>query len=407
MEREIVILEGARTAWAEYAGSKKGGLFKDISVIDIGVFAAKEALRRAKVKPGLIDHVIIGLGNQNSPGSVLAGRQVGLKAEIPYAVPALTLNRVCASGVQAIITGAQLIMLEEADFVLAGGMDSTSQCPHLLRGLRSNLRLYDEIKLVDSLWESLYDPYTGMVMGETADKIAEEYGITREECDRFAYESHIKAARAQKRGLLAEEIVGVEVKRKGKTIAVDRDDHIRTDISLGKLAKLPPAFTKDGVTTAGSSSGLVDGAGAVVVTTREKADKYGLSALGRVISWGITGVRPEVMGIGPVPATKIALQKAGLSVADIDVVELNEAFAAPCLACIKELGLDMEKVNPNGGSIALGHPFGGTGVRLTYTILQELKRRKARYGLVTMCVGGGQGVSMIVESLVECARREK
>jgi len=236
-------------------------------------------------------------------------------------------------------------------------------------------------------------------MGETADKIAEEYGITREECDRFAYESHIKAARAQERGLLAEEIVGVEVKNKGKTIMVDRDDHIRADASLDKLAKLPPAFTKDGVTTVGGSSGLVDGAGAVVVTTRGKADKYGLSVLGRIISWGITGIRPEIMGMGPVPATKIALQKAGLSIADIDVIELNEAFAASSLACIKELGLDMERVNPNGGSIALGHPFGGTGIRLTYTILQELRRRKARYGLVTMCVGGGQGVSMIVESL--------
>jgi acetyl-CoA acetyltransferase family protein len=380
--KDIVIIDGARTPMAEYNGS-----FSDISAIDLAVVAAKAALERSGYAPEEMDHVIVGNALQTSGDAIYGARHVGLKAGVPNAVPALTVNRLCGSGIQSIINGAEQIELDEAATVLAGGMENMSQAPHVVRGARKGLRL-GQGALEDSLMVALLDSYSGLYMAQTSDNLARKYDISREAQDEYALRSQKCAAEAAAR--LADEIVPVTVGKK----TITADDHLRPDSTLEGLAKLKPSFAKDGFVTAGNASGIVDGAAMVVVTTADKAKKQ---PLGRIVSWGVAGCDPDIMGIGPVPATRIALQKAGLSLNDIDLIEINEAFAGQILAVAKELAIDKEKLNVNGGAIALGHPLGATGTRLVLTLLYELRRRQKRYGLASACIGGGQGIAMIVE----------
>ncbi len=385
MKKDIVIVNGARTPMAEYNGN-----FSDISAIDLGAIAAKEALARSGFAPEEIDHVIVGNALQTSGDAIYGARHVGLKAGVPKEVPALTVNRLCGSGIQSIINAAEEIELDEANTILAGGMENMSQAPHVIRGARKGLRL-GQGALEDSLMVALLDSYSGLYMAQTSDNLARRYNISREEQDQFALGSQKKAAAARSACRLSEEIVAVTA---GKN-QVKEDDHLRPDTTMEGLAKLKPAFAKDGFVTAGNASGIVDGAAMVIVTTAENAK--GKKPLGRIVSWGITGCDPDIMGIGPVPATKIALKKAGMKLGDIDLIEINEAFAGQILAVIKELGIDTEKLNVNGGAIALGHPLAASGTRLVLTLLHELRRRQKRYGLASACIGGGQGIAMIVE----------
>jgi acetyl-CoA acyltransferase 2 len=387
--KDIVIVNGARTPMAEYNGH-----FTDITAIDLGAIAAKEALSRSGIAPEEIDHVIVGNALQTSGDAIYGARHVGLKAGVPKHVPALTVNRLCGSGIQSIISAAEQIELDEATTVLAGGMENMSQAPHVIRGARKGLKL-GQAPMEDSLMVALLDSYCGLYMAQTSDNLARKYNISREEQDAFALESQKRAGAAQQACRLSEEIVPVAVGRKGEQIKTD--DHLRPDTTMEGLAKLKPAFAKDGFVTAGNASGIVDGAAMVTVTTAENAKSR--KPLGRIVSWGITGCDPEIMGIGPVPATKIALKRAGLKLDDIDLIEINEAFAGQILAVVKELGIDPSKLNVNGGAIALGHPLAASGTRLVLTVLHELRRRKAKYGLASACIGGGQGIAMIVESL--------
>ena len=389
--KDIVIVDGARTPMAEYNGH-----FSDISAIDLGVIAAKEALSRSGFSGEELDHVIVGNALQTSGDAIYGARHVGLKAGVPKHVPALTVNRLCGSGIQSIVSGAEQIQLDEATTVLAGGMENMSQAPFVVRGARKGLRL-GQAPMEDSLMVALLDTYAGLYMAQTSDNLARKYEISRDEQDRFAIQSQTRAGEAEKAGRLKEEMVAVPVGRKGEMFAAD--DHMRPDTTMEGLAKLKPAFAKDGFVTAGNASGIVDGAAMLVVTTAEKAKEKGKTPLGRIVSWGIAGCDPEIMGIGPVPATQIALRKAGLKLADLDLIEINEAFAGQILAVAKELGIDQEKLNVNGGAIALGHPLGASGTRLVLTLLYELRRRKQRYGLASACIGGGQGIAMIVESM--------
>jgi acetyl-CoA acyltransferase 2 len=383
--KDILIINGARTPMAEYNGN-----FSDISAIDLAVIAAKEALSRSGVAPEEIDHVIVGNALQTSGDAIYGARHVGLKAGVPKQVPALTVNRLCGSGVQSIINAAEQIELGEATTVLAGGMENMSQAPHVIRGARKGLRL-GQGSMEDSLMVALLDSYTGLYMAQTSDNLARKYNISRAEQDEFALRSQQKAGAARSACRLSEEIVPVTA---GKTV-VKEDDHLRPDTTVEGLAKLKPAFAKDGFVTAGNASGIVDGAAMVTVTAAENAK--GKKPLGRIVSWGIAGCDPDIMGIGPVPATKIALKKAGMKLDDIDLIEINEAFAGQILAVIKELGIDESKLNVNGGAIALGHPLAASGTRLVLTVLHELRRRQKRYGLASACIGGGQGIAMIVE----------
>ena len=389
--KDIVIVDGARTPMAEYNGQ-----FSDISAIDLGVIAAKEALNRSGFAPEEMDHVIVGNALQTSGDAIYGARHVGLKAGVPKHVPALTVNRLCGSGIQSIVSAAEQIELDEATTVLAGGIENMSQAPFVVRGARKGLKL-GQNPMEDSLMVALLDTYAGLYMAQTSDNLARKYEISRDEQDEFALRSQQCAAAATKAGRLKEEIVPVPVGRKGELVT--EDDHPRPDTTKEGLAKLKPAFAKDGFVTAGNASGIVDGGAMVVVTTAEKAKEKGRQPLGRIVSWGITGCDPEIMGIGPVPATQAALRRAGLKLDDIDLIEINEAFAGQILAVAKELGVNMEKLNVNGGAIALGHPLGASGTRLVLTVLYELRRRKQRYGLATACIGGGQGIAMIVESM--------
>ncbi|MGZ7077627.1 MAG: acetyl-CoA C-acetyltransferase, partial [Candidatus Angelobacter sp.] len=347
------------------------------------------------------DHAVFGNAQQTSGDSLYGARHVALKAGLPIETPALTVNRLCGSGMQSVVSAAQMIQLGESKIALAGGMESMSQAPHVIRGMCWGVGL-GEGKLEDSLMVALLDTYCGMQMASTAELYAEQQGITRQHMDEFSLQSQQKAGAAQKACRLAEEIVPVALKnRKGEPTGemFDKDDHLRPETTMEGLAKLKAAFGKDGTVTAGNASGIVDGGAAVVMMTLAQAEKRGLKPMGRIVSWGIAGVDPKIMGSGPVPSTRMALKKAGLKLDDIDLVEVNEAFAGQYLAVEKELGLDRNKVNVNGGAIALGHPLGATGTRLVITLLHELRRRKAQYGLATACIGGGQGIAMIVESL--------
>ena len=373
------------------------GLFSDVSAIDLGVVAAREALARSGTDPGEVDHVIFGNALQTSGDAIYGARHVGLKAGVPKEVPALTVNRLCGSGFESIIQGAQRILLGEAETVLAGGMENMSQAPHVIRGARRGLRL-GQGQLEDSLMVALLDSWCGLYMAQTSDRVAAKYGISREEQDEYALSSQRRAAAAWEACRLSEEVVGVDVKSGRKAVRVERDDHLRPDTTIEALAKLPPSFGKDGQVTAGNASGIVDGAAAVVVTTAASAERKGRKPLGRLLSWGVVGCEPELMGLGPAPAARIALERAGLSREDVDLWEINEAFAGQILGVVRELGLDLAKLNVNGGAIALGHPLAATGTRLTITLLKELRRRGLRYGVAAACIGGGQGIAVVLES---------
>jgi acetyl-CoA acetyltransferase family protein len=393
MSQTVFALGGARTPMTQYVGA-----LKDVSAIDLGAAAARGALERTGVSPEWIDHVVFGNVQQSSVDAHYGARHVGLKAGVPVPVPALTVNRLCGSGIQAAISGAQQIQLGEAGFVLAGGMENMSQVPHVVRGLRSGLKL-GQGKLEDWLWEGLTDPYAGCSMAITAENCAARHGVTREEADQFAVRSQRLAHQAWTSGVMADEIVPVEIRtRKGVTL-VERDDHLRPDTTIEVLATLPAAFKKDGIVTAGNASGIVDGAAALVLAGADAVKARGLTPMGRIVSWATVGVEPALMGMGPAPAIRAALDRAKLSLADMDLIEINEAFAPQYLACEKELGLDRGKVNVNGGAIALGHPLGASGARLLLTLLLELRRRGKRYGVASACIGGGQGIAMIVETV--------
>jgi len=371
------------------------GHFRGLTEVELGALAARAALERSGVAPARVNHVIFGNALQTSGNAVYGARHVGLKAGLPIEVPALTLNRLCGSGIQSLISATHLIRNDEADCVLAGGMENMSQAPHVIRGARTGFRL-GEGKLEDSLMVALMDMHCGLYMAQTAEKIAKERDISRREQDAFALLSQQRAEMAYQAGKFKDEIVPVTVVQGRKEIVVGEDDHRRPETTLEALARLTPAFSREGSVTAGNASGIVDGAAAVVISSAP--DSGGRKPLGRIIAWGVVGVEPSIMGIGPVPATKLALKQAGLSLKEIDLVEVNEAFAAQYLAVEKDLGLERERVNVNGGAIALGHPLGATGTRLVLTLLLELGRRKGRFGLATACIGGGQGIAIIVES---------
>ena len=393
---DIAIISGARTPMGRYCGK-----LRDFSAMDLAAIASQEAIRRSGVDPKEFDHAVFGNAQQTSGDSLYGARHVALKAGLPIETPALTVNRLCGSGMQSLVNAAQMIQLGEANTVLAGGMESMSQAPHVIRGARWGLGL-GEGKLEDSLMVALLDTYCGLYMANTAELYAEQHGITRQHMDEFSLQSQQKAGAAQKACRLAEEIVPVALKnRKGEPTGemFEKDDHLRPETTMEGLAKLKAAFGKNGTVTAGNASGIVDGGAAVVMMTLDQAEKRGLKPMGRIVSWGIAGVDPKIMGSGPVPASRSALKKAGLKLDEIDLIEVNEAFAGQYLAVEKELGLDRNKVNVNGGAIALGHPLGATGTRLVITLLHELRRRKAQYGLATACIGGGQGIAMIVENL--------
>jgi acetyl-CoA acetyltransferase family protein len=382
----IVILAGARTPFGKF-----GGALKDLSATDLGVVAAQAAIKRSEVRSENIDHVIFGNALQTSADAIYLARHIGLRAGIPPSTPALTLNRLCGSGFQAIISAAQMLLLGEARFVLAGGTESMSQAPHVIRNARWGIPLGGESKVEDSLWSALTDSYCDLSMAQTAEKLAAKYGITRKNADEFAYQSQMKTKLAVESGHLGQEIVPIHS-------ALERDEHPRPETTRGGLAALKPVFKKDGVVTAGNASGICDGAAAVVLTTEEHAKKYQLKAAVKIRSWGITGCEPSMMGIGPASAIRAALERAQLRLDQIDLIEVNEAFAAQYLAVERELGLNRERVNVNGGAIALGHPLGATGARITLTLMHELIGRRARFGMGSACIGGGQGIALLIEN---------
>lgn len=392
MSKPVFIVGGARTPMTQYVGA-----LKDVSAIDLAASASRAALQRTGVEPAWVDHVVFGNVQQSSVDAHYGARHVGLKAGLPVHVPALTVNRLCGSGIQAVVSAAQQIQLQDASIALAGGMENMSQVPHVIRGLRSGLKL-GQSKMEDWLWEGLNDPYAGCSMAITAENCASQYGITREDADGYALRSQQLAHRAWSGGIMSAEVAPVEISTRKGTTVVDKDDHLRPETTLEVLAKLPAAFKKDGVVTAGNASGIVDGAAALLIAGEDAVRARSLQPLGRIVSWAAVGVEPSIMGMGPVPAIQKALEKAGLGLADLDLIEINEAFAAQYLACEKALGLDREKVNVNGGAIALGHPLGASGARLLLTLLLELRRRGKKYGVASACIGGGQGIAMIVEA---------
>ena len=377
---DIVIIDGARTAFGTY-----GGALRDTSATDLGVIAAKAALERSKVDPKQIDQVIFGNVLQTSGDAVYFARHIGLKSGVPTESPALTINRLCGSGLQAVLLAAQEIQLGQAEFVLAGGAEAMSMAPHMIRGARWGLPLGEQ-KLEDYLWVALVDSYNGLGMANTAENLGRKYGITRVAADEFAYRSHMLAAKARESCRFSEEIVPVTVKTKKGEVTVDKDEHIRADTSLEALAKLQARFEKNGTVTPGNASGINDGAAAVVVASAEAAKKAGLAPMARIVSGGVCGVDPDIMGIGPAPSSRQALERAGLKVSDTQY-----------LAVEKDLGLDREKTNVNGGAIALGHPLGASGARLALTLMYELRKREKRYGLASLCIGGGQGIAAVFE----------
>ncbi len=390
---DVVILAGARTPIGDF-----GGQFRSLLANDLAITAVQEAMKRSDIAPEEVDEVILGNCIQRTDEPNL-GRTVALKAGMPKETTGFTIQRQCSSGMQAVVSAWQEITLGDAEIVVAGGAESMSNAPYVLKGARWGQRLTHG-EFTDSLWELLTDPIHNILMGVTAENLATKYSITREEQDTVALRSHTNAIRASKDGTFAEEIVPVPVRAKrGEVKLIDSDEHIRFDLTMEKLAALPPAFNKNGTVTAGNASGLNDGATAMVLMNAKKAAQKNVKPLGRIVSYAWAGVEPELMGYGPVPATQIALQKAGLTLADMDVIEVNEAFAAQYLACEKLLDLNRDIVNVNGSGVALGHPVGSTGARIILSLLYELRRRQKKYGLATLCVGGGMGMAVIVERI--------
>ncbi|ANB57743.1 acetyl-CoA C-acyltransferase family protein [Anoxybacillus sp. B7M1] len=392
MRTDIVLVEGARTAFAEFCGS-----FREISATDLGAIAARGAMKKANVEPEEIDHVVFGNVQQSSRDAHLLARHVGLKAGLSIDVPAVTVNRLCGTGLETIIMAARLILTGEAEVILAGGTENMSQVPHVIRGMRWGTRL-GSLTVEDWVWDGLYDTVGGCSMAMTAENLAKEYHITREEVDQHALRSHERALEAIKKGYFRQEIVPVTVQERNRETIVDTDEHPR-QTSLEQLRALHPRFLENGVVTPGNASGINDGAAAVIIASGDYAAKRGLKPLARLVSWGVVGVEPKYMGIGPVPAIRQALKNAKLSIDDLDLIEINEAFSAQYLACQKELGFDDEKGNVNGGAVALGHPLAASGTRITLTLIYELARRKKKYGVSSLCIGGGQGIAAVWERL--------
>ncbi len=392
MSSNLVIVNGARTAFGAF-----GGGLASKTATDLAVVATKGAMKKAGVEPAQVDYIVLGNVLQTSKDAIYLARHAALRSEMKKETPGLILNLLCGSGVQAVATAEMLINSGQAEIVVAGGTDSLSMTPYISWGARwggrmGNMEMWDGLDIRDTLPNNS--------MGETAENLQAKYNISREEQDEFALLSQKRAKEAQDAGRLKEEIEPVEISgKKGTTTVIDRDEHMRPDTTIEGLAKLKPTFKKDGTVTAGNACGIVDGASALVVTNEKTAEKKGLKPLTRVISWAVTGVPPEIMGIGPVPAIPMALEKAGLKQSDIDLFEINEAFASQYLACEKDLKLDRSKVNVNGGAIAIGHPFGATGARLILSLSLELQRRKARYGCVSLCIGGGMGIAMVLERM--------
>jgi acetyl-CoA acyltransferase 2 len=397
MDREsaVVFLSGVRTGFGAF-----GGTLKDLSATDLGVAAAAAALARSGVPAESVDHVVFGNVLQTSADAPYLARHVGLRAGLPIATPAVTVNRLCGSGFEAVVQGAQQILLGESGVVLAGGTESMSQAPHVVRGARWGLRLGVTPPLDDPLWAALRDSRCDLSMAETAENLAREYRIGRTDVDCFAALSQARARDAWARGDFADEVVPVEVaERKGRgTRPWAADEHMRPDTTPEVLATLPPYFRKDGVVTAGNASGISDGAAALVLAGERYARDHGLRPLGRLVAWGVAGVDPARMGIGPAPAARQALARVGLTLAAMDLIEINEAFAAQYLAVERELGLDRARTNLDGGAVAMGHPLGASGARITLHLLHALRRRDGRYGLGAACIGGGQGIAVIVEN---------
>jgi acetyl-CoA acyltransferase 2 len=392
---DIVFLSGVRTGFGTF-----GGTLKDLSATELGVVAARSALERSGVEPASVDHVVFGNVLQTSADAIYLARHIGLGSGVPIETPAVTVNRLCGSGFEAIAQAGQQISLGESQVVLAGGTESMSQAPHVVRGARWGLRLGPAAPLEDTLWEALRDPSCGLSMAETAEKLADRYRISRHAVDCYAARSQSCAATAWGAGAFAEEVVPVPIQNK-KTRQTEQwatDEHMRPSTSPESLAKLPPYFKKDGVVTAGNASGICDGAAALVLASGRMAKERGLRPLGRLLAWSSAGVDPSIMGIGPVPASRKALSRAGLTLEQMDLVEVNEAFAAQYLAVEQELGLDRERTNVEGGAIAIGHPLGASGARITLHLLHALRRRGGRYGLGSACIGGGQGAAVVVEA---------
>lgn len=391
---DVVILSGVRTGFGAF-----GGALKDLSATELGVIAARAAIDRAGIKPDQINHAIFGNALQTSADAIYLARHVALRAGCPVETPAVTVNRLCGSGFEAIVQGAQQILLGESDIVLTGGTESMSQAPHVVRGARWGLRLGPSAPLEDTLWEALRDTQCNLSMAETAEKLATQYGIGRGDVDAWALRSQQRARDAWAGGAYADEVVPVGLKNR-KTKATEpwaADEHMRPDSTAEGLAKLPPYFKADGVVTAGNASGIADGAAALVLARGDIARKAGLRPIATIRGWGVAGVDPSIMGIGPAPAARKALARTGLTLEQMDLVEVNEAFSAQFLAVVKELGLDHERTNVDGGAIALGHPLGASGARLTAHLAHALRRRGKRLGLASACIGGGQGQAIILE----------
>ena len=406
MSEDVVIIGGARTPFCEWQGGKRGdgqpgGLLKDVSALKLGEIAIKGALEKTGTSAESVDHVVMGYALQTCDQAIFGARHAGLGAGIPQQVPMLTLSRICGSGVQSIISGAQMIMLNEAQTVVAGGMENLSQAPHVLRGMRDTYRLARPPKagvelekdMEDYLFTNLLDGMCGSFMAQTSDEICKRKGVTREETDEFAALSHARTAASIDNGVWEQEIVSVN------DVTFKDEDHVVRGSTAESLAGLRTAFGPESLVTAGNASGVVDGAAAVVIKSASKAKADGDSPLARIVSWGIVGLEPAIMAYGPVPSSRLALEKAGLTIEDIDRWEINEAFAGQAVACVKDLGLNIEKVNVNGGAVGLGHPLAATGTRLVLTLAYELKRSGGKYGVATACIGGGQGIAMVIESL--------
>ncbi|HUP90493.1 MAG TPA: acetyl-CoA C-acetyltransferase [Longimicrobiales bacterium] len=397
MIRDIVFLSAKRTAMGTFGGS-----LKDFSANQLGAIASKAAIEAANVDAKEIGHVVFGNALQTSADAIYHARHVGLEAGVPVETPALTLNRLCGSGFQAIASAAQEILLGECEVALCGGAESMSQAPHVVRGARfgDKLRLGESGAMFeDLLWAALTDTQCNMSMAQTAEKLAEKYGVTREEADDVAYNSQQRAKAAWDQGRFEQEVVGVPIKtRKGETV-FKIDEHMRPETTREALAALRPYFKKDGLVTAGNASGIGDGAATLIIASAEWAQKNGAKPIARLVSWGVAGVEPDIMGIGPAPASRKALQKAGLSIEQMDLVEVNEAFAPQFSAVAKDLGLDLSKTNVDGGAIALTHPLAASGARITTHLIHELRRRGAKYGLGSACIGGGQGMAVVVEAV--------
>jgi len=393
--KDVVFLSGVRTGFGAF-----GGTLKDLSAIELGAVAARHALQRSGVPANEIGHSVFGNALQTSADAIYGARHIGLKAGLPIEVPAVTVNRLCGSGFEAITQGAQLILLGEADAVLAGGTESMSQAPHVVRGARWGIRLGPPAPLEDLLWEALKDPQCGLSMAETAEGLAERYKLTRREVDEVALASQHRATQAWDACVFQDEVVPVPVKgKKGETVEFRADEHMRPATTLDVLLSLKPYFKKDGLVTAGNASGIVDGAAATVIAGADYAQAHGLKPIGRLVAWAVAGVEPRFMGIGPAPAARKALAKAGMRLEQMDLVEVNEAFAPQYLAVERELGLDRARTNVHGGAIAIGHPLAATGTRITIHLLHALRLGKQRFGLGSACIGGGQGAAVIVEAL--------